>query len=134
MNITVKKGFDEMNLPKVTALLQSTYWADDRSKEQIEKSMKNSICVGAFNEEKEQIGFARVITDHATTYYLCDVIVATEYRGHNVGSALLTAIVEDEELKDLRGILGTKDAHGFYANFGFEKNEKLFMQRWTKVL
>ncbi|MEG2082605.1 MAG: GNAT family N-acetyltransferase [Oscillospiraceae bacterium] len=82
----------------------------------------------------EQVGFARVITDCYTTYYLCDVIVEDGHRGNNIGTLLLKRIVEDEMLKDLRGILGTKDAHGFYSNFGFEKNEKLFMQRWTKVL
>ncbi|MEG0020264.1 MAG: GNAT family N-acetyltransferase, partial [Oscillospiraceae bacterium] len=125
----VKKGFENMDVGKVTKLLQGTYWADDRSNETIETSMKNSICFGAFDAKGEQVGFARVITDCCTSYYLCDVIVEDGHRGNNIGTLLLKRIVEDEMLKNLRGILGTKDAHGFYSNFGFEKNEKLFMQR-----
>ena len=112
--------------------MQSTYWADDRSDETIEKSMKNSWCFGVFEGDR-QIGFCRVITDYATTFYLCDVIVEENLRKSGAGSAMMEAVISNPQLADLRGILGTKDAHGFYEKFGFEKNDKLFMQRWTKV-
>lgn len=132
MEYTVKTGFENMDLAWVIKALQGTYWADDRSDEIIEKSMKNSLCFGVFEGEK-QIGFCRVISDYATTYYFCDAIIEESCRGKGVGSIMLNAVVTDHRFKDLRGILGTKDAHGFYEHFGFEKNDKLFMQRWTKV-
>ena len=122
-----------MDVDWVVENLQSTYWADDRSRETIIKSMKNSSCFGVFDEE-HQIGFCRVITDFATTYYFCDAIVEQSYRRKGIGSILLNHITQDDLYKNLRGILGTKDAHGFYEHFGFEKNDKLFMQRWSKVL
>ena len=128
----VKTGFENMDLSWVTKALQSTYWADDRSDEVIEKSLRNSHCFGIFDGER-QVGFCRVITDYATTYYLCDVIIEESLRGKGVGSILINAVVQDPVYNNLRGILGTKDAHGFYSHFGFEKNDKLFMQRWTKV-
>ena len=132
MNYTVKTGFENMDIKWVTKALQKTYWADDRSDETIEKSMRNSYCYGVFEGDK-QIAFCRLITDFATTYYLCDAVVDENCRGKGIGSIMLNAIVADERFKNLRGILGTKDAHSFYERFGFEKNEKLFMQRWTKV-
>lgn len=132
MSYTVKAGFENMDVQWVIKALQSTYWADDRSDETIEKSMKNSWCFGVFEGDR-QIGFCRVITDYATTFYLCDVIVEENLRKSGAGSAMMEAVISNPQLADLRGILGTKDAHGFYEKFGFEKNDKLFMQRWTKV-
>jgi N-acetylglutamate synthase-like GNAT family acetyltransferase len=132
MSYTVKTGFENMDLQWVVSALQSTYWADDRPAEIIEKSMKNSECFGVFEGDK-QIGFCRVISDYATTYYFCDAIIDESCRGKGIGSIMLKAVTEDSRFTSLRGILGTKDAHGFYEKFGFEKNDKLFMQRWTKV-
>lgn len=39
--------------------------------------MAHSFCYRAVCKKSgNQIGFARVVTDYGTTYYLCDVIVA----------------------------------------------------------
>ena len=132
MRYAIKTGFDNMDLQWVTKTLQATYWADDRSDETIEKSMRNSCCYGIFDADR-QIAFCRVITDFATTYYLCDVIVEESLRKIGIGSILINSVTSAPQFASLRGILGTKDAHRFYEKFVFEKNDKLFMQRWTKV-
>ena len=132
MAYTVKTGFENMDLQWVIKTLQSTYWADDRSDEIIEKSLKNSFCYGIFDGDK-QVACCRIITDYATTFYLCDVVVESNLRNSGVGSILMEAVISNPQFANLRGILGTKDAHGFYEKFGFEKNNTLFMQRWTKV-
>lgn len=131
--IIIKKGLENMDIPAATKLIQSTYWADDRTDETILTSMKNSICYGAFEVNSgKQIGFARVITDYSTTFYLCDVIIEEQYRGKKVGTLLVGTITEDNAIKNLRGILGTRDAFTFYEKFGFIKKD-IFMQRWAKV-
>ena len=63
----------------------------------------------------------------------CNCEMQKEVKMKKLGSIMLRAVTEDQRFASLRGILGTKDAHGFYEHFGFEKNDKLFMQRWTKV-
>jgi len=45
-------------------------------------------------EELEQIGFARFITDHVTTFYLTDVFVSAEYRGMGIGKWLIACCGE----------------------------------------
>ena len=90
MSYTVKTGFENMDLSWVVKNLQATYWADDRSAETIEKSMKNSQCFGVFDGEK-QLAFCRVITDYATTYYFCDAIVDPSCRKSGIGSIMLNA-------------------------------------------
>ena len=96
MNYRIVDDLDQMNLSDIIRLLKSTYWADKRSDEQIKKSTRNSSCYGIYVEgEKKLAGFARVISDYATTYYL------SVYEG-------------------LRGILVTRDAHSLYRKFGYE--------------
>ena len=70
------------------------------------------------------MAFARVITDFATIAYLADVFVIPEHRGRGVSKLLMRAILEHSELQGLRRfILATKDAHGLYAQFGFQPLE-----------
>ncbi len=121
MNYTIVDGADRMNAEEIAALLHATYWANKRSKEQIEKSIRNSSCYGIYPEgEKKLAGFARVISDHATTYYLCDVVIDPAYRRRGLGKALISHIISLPEYAGLRGLLLTKDAHTLYEKFGFE--------------
>ncbi len=121
MNYTIVEGADRMNAEEIAALLHATYWANRRSKEQIETSIRNSSCYGIYPEGENRLaGFARVITDHATTYYLCDVVVSPAYRNRGLGKALVSYIVSLPEYAGLRGLLLTRDAHALYEKFGFE--------------
>ena len=108
-------------MEEVARLLKSTYWASVRTLEQIEKSMQNSSCYGVLIEGEERlVGFARVISDYATTYYLSDVVIDEEHRKKGLGTALVSYIESRPEYAGLRGILITRDAHAFYRQFGFE--------------
>ena len=120
MNYTFIDGADQIDPEEVQRLLKTTYWAANRSLETIKASMRHSSCHGVFPEgENRLIGFARVITDYATTYYLCDVIIDPAYRHQGLGKALVSHVVS--QFATLRGLLLTRDAHGLYAHFGFER-------------
>jgi GNAT superfamily N-acetyltransferase len=108
--------------------LSQSYWANTRPFEQIVASIDNSICFGVYHGER-QIGFARIVTDRATMYWLCDVYIDEEYRGKGIGKNLIKTIVEFEELRGLFGVLGTTDAHGLYEQFGFVRNPDRAMIR-----
>jgi len=130
----ILKGIDKMNIDEVKQLIAQTYWAKDRTIDVIRKSMENSICFGVFlDNDVKQVGFARVITDYATTYYICDVIIDSQYRGYGFGKKLMESIVSDQDFCDLKGILVTKDAHGLYEKFGFAKDGSIFMQKARKI-
>ena len=121
MNYKIIDGVEKMNTEDIVRLLKLTYWADKRPKEQIEKSVRNSSCYGIKPEDTDQlIGFARVISDYATSYYLCDVVIDPEYRHRGLGTKLVSYIVSLPEYSGLRGILITRDAHALYRKFGFE--------------
>lgn len=107
----------------VFALLNKSYWASARSREQMTKSIENSLCFGVYSKEK-QIGFARIITDYVTHAYLCDVIVDEAYRGQGIGKALMTFVMEYPSLQEVKTFcLLTSDAHKLYEKYGFTNME-----------
>ena len=100
-------------------LSNESYWAGNRSREQTETAIANSICFGVYDGER-QIGFARVVSDKATFAYLGDVYILEEYRGRGLSKWLMQVIVDHSELQGLRRwVLATKDAHGLYEKYGF---------------
>ena len=130
MNYTIVDGSDKMKTEEIARLLKMTYWADKRSMETIEKSVRNSSCYGIRPESGGPlIGFARVISDYATSYYLCDVIIDPEYRGRGMGKALVSHIVSAPEYSGARGLLVTRDAHDLYRKYGFEVVNDRIMSR-----
>src|SRR5688572_17287132 len=73
-----------LDLDVICRLLENTYWAANRPRELIEKSIQHSVCLGLFHGGR-QVGFARAVTDRATFTYLCDVIIEPAHRGRGLG-------------------------------------------------
>jgi N-acetylglutamate synthase-like GNAT family acetyltransferase len=116
---TVSTDRRKVDVNKVCDFLARSYWANNRKRETIKKSIEHSLCFSLFDGD-EQIGFARVITDGATFAYLCDVFIEDDYRGKNLGKWLLQCIFEHPDVSEVRRFcLVTKDAHEFYKQFGF---------------
>lgn len=113
-----------LDLNAVAAWLHSTYWAANRSRELIEKSIQHSLCFGLFLSDK-QIGFVRAVTDYATFAWICDVIVAPEHRGGGLGKWMVECVLTHPDLKTATLVLRTRDAHSLYERFGFERTEYL---------
>lgn len=113
---------DKSKLDMITIhnFLKNSYWAKNILISVVEKSIKNSLCFGLY-ENSEQIGFAKVISDYATSALLRDVFILESYRGQGLGKWLIEHILAYPELQDVpKWLLGTKDAHELYRRYGFE--------------
>ena len=98
---------------------KGSYWAKNIPLKVVKKSIKGSCCFGLY-KNKIQVGFARVVTDHATFGYIADVFILDEYRGKGLSKWLMEEIIKHPGLQGLRRwMLATRDAHGLYAQFGF---------------
>lgn len=131
-NYYISSDKNQLQLENIKHLFSQSYWANTRPISIIKKSIENSLCYGVFTNTGTQIGFARVITDYSTTFYLCDVIIDRHHRGLGLGSSLIESIVNDSRFENLHGILATSDAHGLYSKFGFKKNNDIFMNKPRK--
>jgi predicted GNAT family N-acyltransferase len=109
-----------ISINKVCELLEKSYWANNRSREMTINAIKNSICIGIYLSE-EIVGFVRLVTDYATMYWLCDVIIDEKHRKKGLGKKLIEIIINMEELNGMFGILATRDAQGLYEKYGFKK-------------
>ena len=103
-------------------LSTDAYWALGRSREKQDSAIANSLNFGLYDTASgDQLAYARVVTDHTTFAWLCDVYVDPATRGKGLGVALVTAVRDHLAPSGLRRILlATADAHGVYARIGFE--------------
>ena len=113
----------KLDVDMIHQFLTRSYWAEGIPRETVVRSIENSLCFGVY-ADGTQVGFARVISDFATFAYLANVFILEPYRERGLGKELMATIIAHPELQGLRRwSLGTRDAHGLYAQFGFRPVE-----------
>jgi len=122
---------EDLNTDEILGyLVGQSYWAKDRTREQLETVINNSLCFGLY-KSKRQIGFGRVVTDYATFAYLGDVYVLPEFQGNGLGKWLMEVISDHPDLQGFRRwVLATRDAHFLYEKHGF--TELKHPERWME--
>lgn len=117
--ITYSDDPARLDLARVHGWLTTSYWSPGVARETVERAVANSHALGAYRND-EQVGFARMITDHATFAWLADVWVDQSVRGQGIGRAMVGWFLGRPDYAGLRRIgLVTADAHGVYAALGF---------------
>jgi ribosomal protein S18 acetylase RimI-like enzyme len=116
----------KFDLDAIHAYLVRCYWSEGIPRATVERAVANSLCFAVLHQApglgKEQVGFARVVTDSATYAYLCDVYILEAHRGHSLGKWLMECVMRHPQLQGLRRFsLATRDAHGLYRQFGFHE-------------
>ncbi|OKJ96904.1 acetyltransferase [Streptomyces sp. CB03234] len=103
-------------------LSTDAYWAIGRSRDKQDRAIDGSLNFGAYDAASgELVAYARVVTDHATFAWLCDVYVDRPVRGQGLGTALVEAVRDHfAPLGVKRVVLATQDAHGVYEKVGFK--------------
>ncbi|WP_294190937.1 GNAT family N-acetyltransferase [uncultured Sphingomonas sp.] len=109
-----------IDIARVHGWLASSYWSPGIERSLVERAVAGSHCLGAYDEEAEQRGFARMITDRATFAWLADVWVDEGWLGQGIGRAMVRWFLDHPDYANIRRIrLVTADAHGVYAALGF---------------
>lgn len=99
--------------------LSQSSWAPGINAETVSLSIENSLCFGLL-DGSEQIGFARLVTDHATFGYLCDVYVLEAYQKTGLGRWLIECCHAHPVMSRLRRImLVTDSAPWLYEKLGY---------------
>ena len=122
----------KLDLDAIHAYLsRKSYWAEGISRRRLHTALEHSLPFGMYHNG-HQVGFARAISDFSTFAYLADVYIDDDYRGRGLSKLLLEAVLAHPRLKRLRRwMLGTRDAHGLYAQLGFIPLEEPV--RWMEL-
>ncbi|MBC7847149.1 MAG: GNAT family N-acetyltransferase [Flavobacterium sp.] len=117
--ISVSTDKTKLDVPFIQNFLKDIYWAAGRTIDEVQTTIDSSVCFGIYLDEV-QIGFARVITDYVVFAYLMDVFITEEHRGNGYSSVLISAMMNEPVLKEVKiWRLATSDAHFLYEKFGF---------------
>ncbi len=123
MMSTITFETDAIDMDVVFGFLHhEAYWSRGRPREVFDRAIDGSaVVVGALDGDGRTVGFARVVSDGATFAWLCDVFVLESARGVGLGKQLVEAAIKHPQVAGVgRHLLATADAHGLYAEFGFE--------------
>ena len=123
----------KLDLDVIHEFLARSYWATGIRRATVARAIENSLCFGVY-DGADQVGFARVISDFATYAYIADVFILEPYRERGLGKELMASIMAHPDLQGLRRwSLGTRDAHGLYAQCGFTELHapERFMERFV---
>lgn len=115
---------EDQDVQAICNLLRSTYWAGDRTFEQMQKVVRHSLCF-SLTLEDELVGFVRIISDYTKMSWVSDMVVKEDFRGLQLGQWMMHRVMQHPDLKHTQFALQTKDAHSFYAKLGFARRTTL---------
>jgi ribosomal protein S18 acetylase RimI-like enzyme len=113
-------------------LSNEAYWATGRSREVVERLVREAQRVVGLYDGDRQIGFARAFTDGESFVYLADVYVLSDYRGRGLGVELVREMVENGPYAHIRWVLHTRDAYELYRKFRFGEPSERLMERYRR--
>ena len=117
---TISDDPARLDVRAIHAYLTRSYWSPGIPIEIVERAVRNSLCIGAYDAAGAQVGLVRLVSDQATFCYVGDVYVLEEHRGRGLSKAMVAMAVDHPLLQGLRRwSLVTADAHGLYRQFGF---------------
>ncbi|MEO8199197.1 MAG: GNAT family N-acetyltransferase [Gemmatimonadota bacterium] len=116
---TVSTDRSRLDLAVIHGYLARSYWAAGIPRAIVARSIDHSLPYGLYHRD-QQVGFARVVTDHAVFGYVADVFVLEGHRSRGLARWMMRCILETPDLQGFRRwLLLTKDAHAIYQSVGF---------------
>src|SRR5262245_60427600 len=94
MHLEISDDRTRVDVAQLLDLYRTTWWAHDRSHEQIRRALDHSHPVVTAWDGATLVGFARVISDLTYRATIWDVIVRPSHQGRGVGSAMMNAVLE----------------------------------------
>lgn len=131
---TVDTDSARIDYDVVYSFLCTSYWAGGRTRDEVAASWKNSaVQFGLYASDGAMVGGCRVVSDAVAFAWLGDVFVLPEHRGRGLGKFIVSCVVDHPSVKNVEQVLlGTMDAHGLYAQFGWRPHdmpERLMVRR-----
>jgi len=128
MNYQVVNQLNETQVSQLVELYKNEFWSKNRTYQGVVKMLAASdIIIALVTEQKEVIGFCRILTDFVYRGVIYDVIVKPNYRKMGFGAKLLDEVVSHPQLKEVENIalFCLPEMIPFYQRWGFTDIVKL---------
>ena len=128
MNYQVINQLDESQVSQLVELYKNEFWSHNRTYQGVVKMLAASdMIIALVNEQKELIGFCRILTDFVYRGVIYDVIVKPSYRKMGFGAKLLDEVINHPQLKEVENIalFCLPEMIPFYQRWGFTDIVKL---------
>lgn len=122
---TLTNNLTDMQIVQLLELCHQTWWAKDRTYQELETILENSLSVALIDTSNQKVvGFIRAVTDYVRYAGIFDVMVQTEYQSMGLGKLLIDAMLNHPKLVTLPFIElhCLDDKVALYKKFGFEKS------------
>ena len=122
MNYQVVNQLNETQVSQLVELYKNEFWSKNRTYQGVVKMLAASdIIIALVTEQKEVIGFCRILTDFVYRGVIYDVIVKPNYRKIGFGAKLLDEVVSHPQLKEVENIalFCLPEMIPFYQQWGF---------------
>ncbi len=113
---------DEREVDGAVALVSDAYWNVGVSPSRIRAAhLASPAWIVGKDRDGTVVATARATSDDAKMAVVFDVAIAPRLRGHGLGQALMTLLLEHPRVRHARRVaLQTRDAQTFYAKLGFD--------------
>ena len=125
MNYQVVNQLNETQVSQLVELYKNEFWSKNRTYQGVVKMLAASdMIIALVNEQKELIGFCRILTDFVYRGVIYDVIVKPNYRKMGFGAKLLDEVVSHPQLKEVENIalFCLPEMIPFYERWGFSND------------
>ena len=113
------KGIDKLQV----LFNKNTFWAKDRSKDQIKQMLANSNVIITLWNKNNLIGFGRATTDRVFRAVLWDIVVSKDLQRVGLGKVIVEELLKNKKINSAEKIyLMTTDRQDFYKQLGFKVN------------
>jgi ribosomal protein S18 acetylase RimI-like enzyme len=131
MEFVVVSSLTSKQVDDLMGLYQFTYWAQARSREEVDRMLKGrGYLFGAVEAKSGRLcAFARVISDDVFRAFILDVVVHPDFRGKGLAKIIFDAILSHPVLGRVEKILlyCKDDVIELYELFGFEEYEDMHL-------
>ena len=116
------KDADDKTLDQLISLYREQGWWDGSdSKRMLRRMIKDSHCFMIALEDGRVAAMGRAINAYSREAYLHDVAVFREFRGRDIGSALVSRLARRLKADGIRwiGLIASSNSAPFYRRLGF---------------
>ena len=100
----------------------NTFWAKDRSINDLRKCLANSDVVVSIWYHNEIVGFGRALSDGVYRGVLWDIVIDQNHQGKGYGRMIVQTLLDSKKIKQTQKIyLMTTNKKSFYSQVDFKE-------------